>query len=92
MAFAPFGVLADVEHLQGAVAVVELAHVDSLDASHVAVLGAPARHAAVQVAAQVAHPDCHREPCRQAAVLVVAADEHDLLLRVRDPGELGAEA
>ena len=53
----------------------------------VAVLVAPAGHAAREVAAEVADPDGEPRAARRARVLVVAADQHDLLVAVGDPGE-----
>ena len=49
---------------------------------------APAGHAAVQEAAELADPDRDGETAGVAAVFVVAADEHDLLVAVGEPREL----
>jgi hypothetical protein len=57
-----------------------------------ALLLAPGRHAAVQVAGDPGHADRARERGGAAPVGVVAADEHDVLARIGEPGELGAEA
>ena len=91
----PLPALSDVEDLQvgvrlGARRQVLRGH--PLDAGHLAALLAPARHAAVQEPRELADPDGRAEPGGAASVLVVAADEHDLLLAVGDPGELRAEA
>ena len=92
----PLGPLAHVEHLEVWVRLRarrrdRFTRMRSTRAD-LAVLGAPARHAARQEAAEVAHADRDREPGRAPRVLVVAPDQHHLLAGLRHPGELRAEA
>ena len=84
--------LADVEDLDSVAALRELLDGPAREALDLAALGAPARHAAGEEAAEPADPDGGGEPPGNSGVVVVAPDEHDLLLAVRDPGELRAEA
>jgi len=65
---------------------------DSLDGLDFAALLAPARHPVVEKAAERADADGDRELAGVAAVGVVTPDEHDLLLEVGDPCQLGPEA
>ena len=65
---------------------------DALDACHLALLLAPAGHAAGQEALHVVEPDRGRQLGGAAAVVVVAPHEHDRLFAVGQPGELRAEA
>ena len=63
-----------------------------LDALDVELVLAPGGHAAGEVAGDVAQPDRGGEHGGFDGVLVVAADEHDGLLGLGQPRELGAEA
>jgi hypothetical protein len=88
---APLALLAHVEDLEvrlAADAGGEVVQRDAFDAFYRALLLAPARHAAVQEAGELADPDADGELAGVAAVGVVAADEDGLLLAVGEPGEL----
>ena len=92
MAGVPFGLLAHVEHLEPVALVVQLLDGHPRDPRDGQPLLAPAREPAGEEAAQVRDADGGRELGGVARVVVVAADQHDGLLAVGDPGELRAEA
>jgi hypothetical protein len=50
-------------------------------------LGAPTRHPAREETAEPANANRGRQPGGHPGILVVATDQDDLLLAVRDPGE-----
>jgi hypothetical protein len=66
--------------------------VQTLDPGHRAALLAPARHAAVQEARDVADPRRRRELRRAPSVLGGASDEDDLLFEIGDLRKPRAEA
>ena len=70
----------------------QLGHGHPLDAVDGELVLAPGGHAAREVAGEVAQPDGAGEHRGLERVLVVAADEHDRLVGLGQPGELGAEA
>ena len=72
-------------------ALVQLGDGHPLDAVDVELVLAPGGHAAGEVAGDVAQADRAGEVGGFDGVLVVAADEHDGLLGLGEPGELGAE-
>ena len=87
----PLAALAHVEHLHAVARASAARRPHRSIARDRPLLLPPARHAAVQEAGQRGSRPRPRAG-RPAAVLVVAADEHDLLLAVGQPGEPGAEA
>jgi hypothetical protein len=88
------GPLAHVEDLHGGIRlgpVVQLLDLQAPDALDGALLAPPLGHPAGQEASQPADADRQRQRGRPPGVLVVASDQHDLLVATRQPGEPGPE-